>query len=80
MDNANGIVKCPLCDGHGELAPTDFAERLAKPELRKRLDSRITEILESVHLARTGSRERNFQSEVHQWNPQLPIWRRSPKE
>jgi hypothetical protein len=22
----------------------------------------------------------DFQKQVHSWNPQLPIWRRSPKE
>jgi hypothetical protein len=27
-----------------------------------------------------GSGERDFQKEAHSWNPQLPIWRRSPKE
>jgi hypothetical protein len=22
----------------------------------------------------------NFQKEVHRWNPEVPMWRRSPKE
>ncbi len=73
-------VRCPLCEGQGELTSTDMASKLTTPELRKRLDARIAEILESVDLAGTGSRTRNFQKEVHEWNPQLPIWRRSPKE
>jgi ribonucleoside-diphosphate reductase subunit M1 len=30
--------------------------------------------------AGAGSNVRNFEKEVHSWNPQLPIWRRSPKE
>ena len=56
-----------------------MAERFTNPELRKRLDARIAEILDSVAVS-AGSRARNFQKDVHQWNPQLPIWRRSPKE
>lgn len=73
-------VKCPLCDGRGELTRMELAERFASPELRKRLDVRMTEILENVELAGVGARVRNFEREVHEWNPQLPIWRRSPKE
>jgi len=53
---------------------------LTTPELRKRLNARIGEILESAELAGVGARTRNFEKEVHEWNPQLPMWRRSPKE
>lgn len=73
-------LKCPLCEGQGELTRTEVAERLTTPELRQRLDARIAEILENDELAGVGRRVRNFEKEVHEWNPQLPIWRRSPKE
>jgi hypothetical protein len=73
-------VECPLCDGHGELTRTEVAEKLTTPELRKRLDARIAEILEDVGLAGVSVQSRNFDKDVHGWNPQLPIWRRSPKE
>ena len=73
-------VKCPLCEGQGELTSAEIASKLTTPELRKRLDARIAEILESVELAGVGPRMRNFEKEVHEWNPQLPMWRRSPKE
>jgi hypothetical protein len=72
-------VECPLCEGHGELTRTEVAEKLTTPELRKRLDARIAEILEDAGLVGVGA-ARNFEKEVHGWNPQLPIWRRSPKE
>lgn len=73
-------VKCPLCEGHGEMTRAQLAQNLTSLELRKRLDARIAEILDNEELTGVGSRARNFQKEVHEWNPQLPIWRRSPKE
>ncbi|MGA9527036.1 MAG: hypothetical protein WBS24_02845 [Terriglobales bacterium] len=75
-------VNCPLCEGRGELAPSALVEQFSNPELRKRLDTRIAEIVE--HLVPVGvgvrGKELDFQKEVHTWNPALPIWRRSPKE
>jgi hypothetical protein len=74
-------VKCPLCEGHGELSHLEIA-LFTTPELRKRLDARIAEILEGevVLAGATTAPARNFEKEVHTWNPQLPMWRRSPKE
>ena len=82
MAEAGLTVKCPLCEGHGELTRAEMAERFASPDLQKRLDKRISEILQSSELAGVGvgAQVRNFEKEVHEWNPQLPIWRRSPKE
>ena len=73
-------VKCPLCDGQGEVLRSEMVERFTNPELRKRLDARIAEILEASEMAGVGPKARNFEKEVHTWNPTLPIWRRSPKE
>ncbi len=73
-------VKCPLCEGRGELLRSEIAERFSNPELRKRLDARIAEILEDSTAALAGPKARDFQKEVHSWNPTLPMWRRSPKE
>jgi hypothetical protein len=50
------------------------------PELRQQLDARIAEILEANELAGVGPKLRNFEKEVHSWNPALPMWQRSPKE
>jgi hypothetical protein len=75
-------VKCPLCEGHGELSHLEIA-LFTTPELRKRLDARIAEILEGEEIlagATSAPATRNFEREVHTWNPQLPMWRRSPKE
>jgi hypothetical protein len=82
MAEHDNKIKCPLCDGQGELTPTSIAERFTTPELRQRLNARIAEILEDHQLAgaTTGRQPRNFEKEVHTWNPTLPMWRRSPKE
>ena len=77
---AEDKVKCPLCEGQGALLKSEIVERFTNQELRKRLDARIAEILEDSNLAAVGSKARDFQKEVHTWNPTLPIWRRSPKE
>jgi hypothetical protein len=73
-------VKCPLCEGRGEVLRSEMVERLTNSELRKRLDARIAEILEASELAGVGPKVRNFEKEVHTWNPTLPMWQRSPKE
>jgi len=82
MDERATNVKCPLCEGRGELLPSAIVETFSTPELRKRLDARIAEIAESFTPVGVegGSKVLNFQKEVHTWNPALPIWRRSPKE
>jgi hypothetical protein len=72
-------VKCPLCEGQGEVLRSEMVERLVNPELRKRLDARIAAILEN-EMARVGPRVRNFEKDVHTWNPTLPMWQRSQKE
>jgi len=80
MDDAGQRVKCPLCEGQGELLRTQLAQKWNSAELRQRLDARIAEILSENDLATAAMTPRNFQKEVHEWNPQLPMWRRSPKE
>jgi len=73
-------VRCPLCEGHGELLRSELAEKLTTAALRQRLDARIAEILQDAELVTSHAAKRDFEKEVHSWNPQLPIWRRSPKE
>jgi len=76
----NVKMKCPLCEGQGALTRAELASSLTSRELRKRLDARIAEILEDGEPACVATGARNFEKEVHEWNPQLPMWRRSPKE
>jgi hypothetical protein len=80
MTDQGSKVECPLCEGHGTLTQAQVSDQIAAPEFRNRLDARIAKILEEAGLATVGAPVRNFEHEVHQWNPALPIWRRSPKE
>jgi hypothetical protein len=80
MVEQNDKVKCPLCEGRGDVLRSELVERITNPELRKRLDARIAEILEAGEMAGVSPKVRNFEKEVHTWNPTLPMWQRSPKE
>ena len=82
MDEQFSKAKCPLCGGQGELSPSAILEQFSNPELRKRLDARIAEIAASVAPVGAGASRNvlNFEKESHNWNPEVPIWRRSPKE
>lgn len=80
MNESISRVKCPLCEGRGELPPSAIVEQFSNPELLRRLEDRIAEIGESLVSAGTTREVVNFHKAVHTWNPALPIWRRSPKE
>jgi hypothetical protein len=72
--------KCPLCEGRGEVLRSEIADQFTNPELRKRLDGRIAEVLVAPETAGVGPKVRSFEKEVHSWNPTLPMWLRSAKE
>ncbi len=76
----DAMVRCPLCEGQGALTPQAVVDRFLKPELRERLDARITEIAEICSSEGSKAKVLDFQKVVHTWNPELAIWRRSPKE
>jgi hypothetical protein len=86
MADNQDLLKCPLCEGHGEVRRAELVERLTDPELKPKIDSYLTGIIQPVEdaelatVAAAGKESRDFQKEVHSWNPQLPMWRRSPKE
>ncbi|MGH9641973.1 MAG: hypothetical protein ACRD3Q_06065 [Terriglobales bacterium] len=80
MAEREGLVRCPLCEGQGAISPQAVVDRFLNPELRQRLDARITEIAEICASGVAKGKVLDFQKEVHTWNPALPIWRRSPKE
>lgn len=78
-------MKCPVCDGQGEVWRYQLIQFFTDPELKKKIEA----YLGSAHPAQEETAEvahasvgesRDFQKDVHSWNPQLPMWRRSPKE
>jgi hypothetical protein len=78
------VVKCPLCGGFTQVENPALLQALHNPGLREQIEKFITELLKSpveelssVAAAQAG---RDFQKDVHSWNPCVPMWRRSPKE
>jgi hypothetical protein len=78
------VVKCPLCGGFTHVENPALLQALQNPRLREQVEKYVAELLQSPldELSPVGTAQagRNFQKEVHSWNPCVPIWKRSPKE
>ena len=78
------VVKCPLCGGFTHIEQRDLRVALQNPLLREQVEKYIAELLKSPveELSSVGATQagRDFQKDVHKWNPCVPMWRRSPKE
>ena len=85
MTEHRDALKCPLCEGHGEVDRSQLIESFSDLDLKPKIDAYLAKIIpaaeESAELVGVvGQEARNFQTDVHSWNPRLPMWRRSPKE
>jgi hypothetical protein len=86
MAENHDLLKCPVCQGQGEVLRSEVLEQLTSGELKSRLDALLVEVvpseasLELASVTAHPRESRDFQKDVHSWNPQLPMWRRSPKE
>lgn len=85
MAENQDLLICPLCQGHGELRRGELIEGLRNVALQNQVNSCLGESqpeasTECVAVAAPDAGQRDFQKDVHCWNPQLPMWRRSPKE
>lgn len=78
------VVKCPLCGGFTHIEKADLLSALKNPRIREQVEGYIEQLLKSPldDLATVGATQsgRDFQKDVHTWNPCVPMWRRSPKE
>ena len=78
------VVKCPLCGGFTHIEKPDLRAALANPLMREQVELFVACLLKSPadDLAAVGATAtgRDFQKDVHSWNPCVPMWRRSPKE
>ena len=75
---AKNVVKCPLCEGRGELPENEMLDRLAEKDLGRKLASYIGDVVHADEKAKGG--ESDFQRHVEAWNCTHFLWRRSPKE
>jgi hypothetical protein len=75
-------MKCPLCEGRGELEKQILVERLQEKDLARKLQTYFSNIvaaeqseeLHGVPLDQAGKHN------VENWNLTHFLWRRSPKE
>ena len=78
------VVKCPLCGGFNHIENPDLLSALKTPQIREQIERYLAELLKSPidDLASVGATQagRDFQKDVHSWNPCVHMWRRSPKE
>lgn len=79
----NDLLQCPLCQGHAQVSRTELIGLLTDHNLREKIEKYLAELLQTEEPAGVGAKRlesRDFEKDVHTWNPQMPIWRRSPKE
>ena len=78
------VVKCPLCGGFTHIEKPDLLAALKQPRIRELVEKHIAELLKSpvdeLSAVSATQSARDFQKDVHSWNPCVPMWRRSPKE
>jgi len=76
------LLKCPLCHGHSQVDRTELIGLLTDHHLREKIERYLAELLQTEPAAVGAQRleSKDFEKDVHTWNPQMPIWRRSPKE
>lgn len=79
------LVKCPLCGGFTHIENPELLTALRDPKARQQVESYVADLLRSpsqeLAVATAGqSLGRDFNEEIHNWNPHIPVWRRSPKE
>jgi hypothetical protein len=79
------VLKCPLCGGFTHIDKPELLATLHDPKIRQQVEIYVAELLRSprgelTSVAASQSSGRDFNKDVHNWNPNLPVWRRSPKE
>jgi hypothetical protein len=79
------LVKCPLCGNFNRIEKPEMLAALNDPKIRQQIEDFVAGLVKSVpaelaSVAATRLEARDFQKDVHNWNPTVPMWLRSPKE
>jgi len=80
MDDRD-LLKCPLLQGLDAMHRAELLGLINESNLREKLEACISQHPAlSKHSCTEGLEERNFEKDVHSWNPQKLVFSRSPKE
>jgi hypothetical protein len=76
------MLKCPLCEGCGELQKQVLLERLSEKDLGRKVESYLSNIVEAdskeeMHGIAASDVAKH---DINNWNLTHFLWRRSPKE
>ena len=81
------VVKCPLCEGRGEMADGELLTRLREKDVAAKMASFVENVVEAEEKTRMAEprpsktpADAQFQHDVKAWNCTHFLWRRSPKE
>ena len=73
------LLKCPLLQALDAMHRAELLGLLNNSNLREKLESCLSQHAGKPSAA-CASEERNFERDVHSWNPQKLVFSRSPKE
>ena len=79
------VVKCPLCGGFTHIEQKELLAALQDRKIREQIEKFLADLLpataqELTSVAAGEKQQRDFEKDVHQWNPNVPMWRRGSKE
>jgi len=73
------LLKCPLLQGLDAMHRAELLGLLNDSSVREKLEACLTEHGEKPNAA-CAAEARNFEKDVHSWNPKKLVFSRSPKE
>jgi len=77
------LFRCPLLQGLDAMHRAELLGLINDSNLRERLEACLAQ-LKAAEASRgpesNKTQATSFEQKVHEWNPKLPIWTRSPKE
>ena len=76
------VLKCPLCEGRGEIEKDVLLERLREKDLGRKVETYLSNIVaaeqsEQLHGVNPADATKH---DANAWNLTHFLWRRSPKE
>lgn len=80
---AEDLLKCPLIEGLDGMHRAELLGLMKDSNVREKVEQCLTERTEAAAQKPSANAAKpsvDFQKEVHCWNPEQPIWRRSAKE